>query len=110
VASRNRIRTLVEQLQAFPMGHTTDLVMALWFAELGCREVFKRAAVPMFDERVRLPARLARMRRVVDFANKQVRGVTNEDMELGPGRVLHPGDRLPSEKRLVNVSGSIWMP
>lgn len=110
VASRNRIRPLVEQLLAFPMGAVTDLVMALWFADLGCREVFRRSSVPMFDTRFQLPGRLAGRRRVVDFATRETRAPVESDMVAGPGRPLFPAGVAGGERRLINVGGSVFVP
>jgi hypothetical protein len=108
VASRNRIRPLVEQLQAFPMGAVSDLVMAFWFAELGIRETFQRAALPMFDPRMRLPNRVASKRRVFDFAERTVKGAPAE--EPAWGRTMFPGREPASEHKLVNMAGSIFVP
>lgn len=105
-ADRNRIRPLTEQLQAFPMGMVTDLVMAFWFAELGCKEAFQRAQIPMFDQRMKLPPRLASRRRVVDFSDRTVSAPPDPDIHdafQAQGRPL-------TEKRFVNVPGSIWVP
>jgi hypothetical protein len=63
---------LVEQLTAFPMGTTTDLVMALWFADLAARDYLKRQHMPMFNERMRVPERVKRRRHVVNFETRQV--------------------------------------
>lgn len=108
VASRNRIRPLVEQLQAFPMGRVTDLVMALWFAELGAKEIFQRHALPLFDPRVKLPPRIARNRRVVDFGERTVTAPKFEYGTVG-GQVPMFAQEGMQEKKLVNVSGSIWV-
>jgi hypothetical protein len=56
-------------------GHVTDLVMALWFAELGCREIYQRFKMPAFDERMKVPERIKRKRRVVDFGAQEIRRV-----------------------------------
>lgn len=108
VASRNRIRPLVEQLQAFPMGAVSDLVMAFWFAELGIRETFQRASLPMFDPRMRLPNRVASKRRVFDFAERTVKGAPA--VEPAWGRPMFPNSEPATEHKLVNVSGSVFVP
>lgn len=80
-----RFQPMIEEFVAFPMGITSDLVMAFWFAELGIRDVLQRAHMPLFNERMRRrwPARIKRRARVVDFENREVRPVTLEDQRLG---------------------------
>lgn len=105
--SRNRIKPLVDQLVSFPMGHINDLLMAMWFAFLGCRDINQRAQLPMFDPRFKAPKRIMRGRRTVDFADRTVRS---------PGALIDAGGRpmfpTPDKKelvQLVNTSGSIWV-
>jgi len=69
--SRRTFQPLIEQLIVFPMGVVTDLVMATWFADLGCRDLLKRAHLPLFDARRPVPSRIAKRRVVIDFANQQ---------------------------------------
>lgn len=111
VASRNRIRPLVEQLLSFPMGRVSDLVMATWFAELGAKDVFQRQLLPQFDPRVKLPPRLARRRRVIDFGERTVSAPQLEHGTTG-GRLtaFSSPDRAGREQKLVNVGGTIWVP
>ena len=107
LTSRNRLRPLEEQLVSFPMGRVSDLVMALWFAELGAREMFQRSILPMFDPRVRLPSRVAKNRRVIDFAERTVRPPSAATAT--PGREMFaaaPGQ----EVKFVNVGGSVTLP
>lgn len=80
-----RFQPMIEEFVAFPMGITSDLVMAFWFAELGIRDVLQRAHMPLFNERMRRrwPARIRRRARVVDFENREIRPVTLEDQRLG---------------------------
>lgn len=80
-----RFQPMIEEFVAFPMGITSDLVMAFWFAELGIRDVLQRAHMPLFNERMRRrwPARIKRRARVVDFENREIRPVTLEDQRLG---------------------------
>lgn len=73
--SRQVFQALIEQLLAFPMGAVFDQVMSHWFADLGCRDLMKRAHLPMFDERMKVPERVRRRRRVVDFGGGAVRPV-----------------------------------
>jgi|CXWL01.1.fsa_nt_gi hypothetical protein len=105
LGSRNRLRVWEEQLAAFPMGRTSDLVMATWFAELGCRELQQRSVAPMFDPRVRLPERLRSKRRVFDFSAGKALTVP----ELGPtiGRPAFMGVQEPEIHQLVNVGGTV---
>ncbi len=74
---------LIEELIAFPMGSVSDRVMSFWFADLGCRDLMKRAHLPMFHERMRVPNRIKRRRRVVDFHNQEIRGVALHDQRPG---------------------------
>ena len=110
VASRNRIRPLTDQLQSFPMGQVSDLVMALWFAELGVRDVYQRAAIPLFDPRVKLPPRLAARRRVVDFSDRTVSAPPAHGDPFASGRGLFPGTPERREVPLTNVGGTIFVP
>ena len=102
--SRAKFRELEQQLLQFPMGNVSDLVMAMWFAELGCRELFQRTTLPMFDSRQRVPGRVRRRRGVIDFGNHQVRSPTREETS---GSVFGPAaQQLPAE-RFVNVPGQV---
>jgi hypothetical protein len=74
---------LMEELIAFPMGAVSDRVMSLWFADLGIRDLMNRAHLPMFHERMRVPNRIKRRRRVVDFQNQEVRGINLRDQRPG---------------------------
>lgn len=86
--SRKKFRELEQQLLQFPMASVSDLVMAMWFAEIGCREMFQRTKLPSFDQRHRVPGRIRRNRAIVDFGERRVRGATHEDqfggMEQAP--------------------------
>jgi hypothetical protein len=112
---------LIEQYILFPMGTVSDLVMADWFAEIGCRDLLRRAHLPFFNSRQRVPDRIARKRRIVDFGAGEVRAVTLAEQNGawgGPGvrgyrrlMVGQPGQHsehqqpeLPPEPpRFVNV-------
>lgn len=85
VQSARKFQSMVEEFIAFPMGITSDIVMATWFAELGVRDVLQRAHLPMFNERLRSrwPSRIKRRARVVDFESREVRAITLEDQRLG---------------------------
>lgn len=76
---------VIEEFIAFPMGVTSDLVMAFWFAELGIRQIMQRAHLPMFNERMRRnwPKRIRQRAKVVDFENRTVRPVGMEDQRAG---------------------------
>ena len=74
---------LIEEMIAFPMGTVSDRVMSLWFADLGCRDLLKRAHLPMFHERMHVPNRIKRQRRVIDFHSREVRGVNLHDQRPG---------------------------
>lgn len=74
---------LIEELVAFPMGNVSDRVMSFWFADLGARELLNRAHLPMFHERMKVPNRIKRRRRVVDFQSQEIRGVALRDQRPG---------------------------
>jgi hypothetical protein len=76
----------------------------MWFAELGCRELFQRTTLPMFDGRQRVPGRIRKRRGVIDFGNNAVRSPTYEETNgslYGPVR-----QQLPAA-RFVNVPGHV---
>ena len=89
--SRARFQPLVEQLLQFPTGAVSDLVMALWFSDLAARDRLRRASVPMFNDRMKVPNRVRKRRHVVDFASQQVRGVPLADQR--PGHLQGGGRR-----------------
>lgn len=105
IGSRTRLKALEEQLISFPMGRASDLVMAMWFAELGIRELFQRQTLPLFDPRKRVPKRIARQRRVVDFAEQRIRVPNDGDLDRF-GKQMWPGSE-PEKIKLVNVEGYI---
>jgi hypothetical protein len=114
----------VEELIAFPLGTRSDRVMSFWFADLGCRDYLRRGHLPMFNDRMRVPDRIRRRRRVVDFEKQEVRSIPLEDQR---GRFLVPGqrgeriavgrprpgggriqeDERPERRRYLNVAGSV---
>jgi len=83
LVSRNKFGELDKQLKEFPMGQPNDLVMALWFAELGCREIFQRETMPMFSPRLKVPNRLRRKRGVIDFSERSLRRPTASEERGG---------------------------
>lgn len=113
----------IEQLISFPMGTVSDRVMSFWFADLAARDYLRRGHMPMFNERMRVPNRIRRRRRVVDFERQEVRPipldrqrgrhlVTGQRGErIAVGRPRPHGDLgldVPEEpKRFVNVAGSV---
>lgn len=120
---------LIEELIAFPMGITSDRVMSLWFAELGARELLRRAHLPMFNERIRKrwPARIRRKARVVNFEDQLVRGVSLEDQRAGhltrgqfgyrrlTASTVMPHDRVREfepepDEQPMNIDPRIWQP
>lgn len=99
VYSRRRFKELEDQLLQFPMGRQ-DLVMALWLAYRGCRELYQRATLPAFDPRTsKWPGRIKRRRRVFD-PQTGVRRPTAEELEGGD---LFAERRLQRIDQLVNV-------
>ena len=116
-----------EELIAFPMGMVSDRVMATWFADLGCRELLRRAHLPLFNSRMKVPGRLKKKRHVVDFQSQSVRRVSLMDQRPGHMSVGGFGYRrmtegVPSEHSRVeefeispdeqpfNVDKEIWTP
>lgn len=104
-ASRNRIKPLVEQLTSFPMGAQTDLVMALWFTELGCRDIHQRAQLPMFDPRFKAPKRIMRQRRTIDFAAGTAK-VPSAFVDTA-GRPMFPSPGQGREVPFTNIAGTV---
>jgi hypothetical protein len=93
--SRAKVRELEDQLLGFPMARTSDLVMAMWFASLGCREFATRTQLPAFDPRMKVPGRIANRRRVMNFADREVRA---------PSRFDLTGELEPSSRDLVKLA------
>ena len=102
--SRVKFRELEQQLLQFPMGNVSDLVMAMWFAELGCRELFQRVQLPMFDGRQKVPGRIRKRRGVIDFGNHKVRSPSREETDGSLFGAV--ASQLPAE-RFVNVPGHV---
>jgi hypothetical protein len=92
-AARSLFHPLVEQLLQFPYGAVSDLVMALWFADLASRDNVRRKRMPMFQDR-RVPERIGRRRRIYRRDSGQVTRVTQSSMQRamlgnhGDGRPL----------------------
>ena len=80
------LQPFIEELIGFPMAKTSDRVMSFWFTHIGAKDMLDRPHLPMFDERMRVPARIKRKRRVVDFENSRVQGVSPRDQT---GRAVH---------------------
>jgi len=74
---------VIEEFVAFPMGMLSDRVMSTWFADLGCRDLLARAHLPLFNERMKVPARVRRRRHIVDFQGQGVRRVEMKDQRAG---------------------------
>jgi hypothetical protein len=66
-----RMQPLLDELIGFPMAQTSDRVMSFWFADLGVRDLLHRAHMPMFSH-ARVPNRIKRRRRIVDFQSQSV--------------------------------------
>lgn len=98
VNARRKISELESQLVQFPIGQVTDLYMAMWFAELGCRELFQRAKLPMYNRNFKLPKRLERRRRVLSFGTSTTRSPT--EVERGGY-----GSEFVEPRHYVNVGG-----
>jgi len=62
------IKSLVDELRHFPLAPITDLLMAMWFAIIGCREITNRSTMPLFDAKTkRWPNRIRKRRHLVNF-------------------------------------------
>lgn len=101
VNSRAKVQQLMDQLIQFPMGSVSDLVMAMWFAEIGCREMFRSASLPAFDPRVKVPGRVAARRRIVSFGE----GIKAPTPAQSAG--LKPGQSMEGQQP-INVSSGVW--
>ncbi|RMF61174.1 MAG: hypothetical protein D6746_05880, partial [Bacteroidetes bacterium] len=88
--TQQMFQPLIEQMIGFPMAPLSDLVMALWFADIAVREVLRRDHLPLFDDRHtrRWPNRVRRRRRIVDFHNRAVKPVPLHEQRPG---LLSPG-------------------
>lgn len=67
-----KLQPWIDQLITFPMNAVSDLVMASWFAELGCRQFVQRSHMPLFSNRQRAGRR---GRVVVDFATQEIQQI-----------------------------------
>jgi hypothetical protein len=105
LATQAKVRQLEAQLGYFPSpGSPSDLVMALWFAWLGARELFKRSTLPMFNNRRRMPRHVLNRRRSIDFATNTQR--KPEDV-LYSGRPLGHPQQGAEMVKLANTAGHI---
>ena len=100
IASRRKFEPLIDQLVQFPMGKVSDLVMALWFADLGCRDLVQRAHLPAFDSRMKMPARVRRNRKIIDFSNGEMRRPGFDD-------VSDPLLDAPRQVQYANMGGGV---
>jgi len=91
-ATRARFQPLVDQLLGFPMTSVSDCVMALWFADLACRDIMRRQHLPLFNSRQKVPRRIRDRRRVVDFASGEIRRVSEDEQR--PGHLSRSGRNL----------------
>jgi hypothetical protein len=101
--TKRAVGELEEQLMRFPMeGAPTDLMMAYWIAETGCRQLFERGVTQNFGYRLRadpLPREMAARRRV--HTRGDVRAPTAHDFGMGgPPR---------ASVRLANME-RVWEP
>lgn len=103
INSREKFKQLEAQLQQFPMGAQSDLVMAMWFAELGCKDIMQRQTVAPFDPRMRVPSRVANRRRILNFGERSQRVPSAEDFAGG----LHGVPLQPNDTRFVNVASGV---
>lgn len=92
--TRRMMQPLVEQLISFPMGTITDVVMALWFAEIAARDYTRRNHLPLFSDRQRVPDWVRRRRRVIDMGARTIRPVPLSEQRTG---ILQP-DRFGNQR------------
>lgn len=104
INARRIVGHLEQQLLSFPLGNPTDLYMALWFAELGCRELFDRHKLPLYGAKMKVPRRIQRKRRVLDFGASRHRSPTQLESAGWDSSFVdtHPAGQDP---RYVNVLG-----
>jgi len=91
--AQRRVGELESQLRQFPMeGGATDLMMAYWFADTGCRLLTERSSLSRFahrnKNRLELPARARKRRRIINLASGSVRVPTASDFRGGGGDPL----------------------
>lgn len=120
-----RFQPLVEEFVAFPMGLYSDRVMSVWFCDLGARELLRRHHLPLFDSKMKVPGRVRKRRRIVDFSTGEVRRVPAHEQRAGgmtvgqfgyrrmtQGRPTpHPDVREtppPAEEPPCNIDPNIW--
>ena len=101
--SRRKFGELEKQLLGFPMSDVSDLAMAMWFASLGCTEVFQRTQLPMFDARQKVPGRIRRRRGVIDFSEGKMRAPSLEEEASS----LYPKPMSLPPESFVNVPGPV---
>lgn len=80
--TRKKVGQLEKQMVQFPSKTTpSDILMALWFAEIGCRDAWIAQSIPPFDPRTtrKWPRRITMNRKVVDFG-EGVRLPTNAEV------------------------------
>lgn len=79
-----KVQPLIEELLQFPLGATSDLVMAAWMAEIGCRQLLRRGHLPMFSNRAK-SGRHGRL--IVDFATQEIQQI-GASVHEAPGGAL----------------------
>jgi len=77
--TRRQVKVLIDQLLLF--GNTTvfDLVMSTWFADLGLRDMLRRAHLPLYDAKLtkKWPAYVRNRRRLLNPSTGEVTPVRN---------------------------------
>jgi hypothetical protein len=101
--TQQRVNQLVTQLVGFPMADVSDLVMALWFAWLGCREIGRARPATFFSDKHHVPQYVKNRRRVLDQATGLTYNPNDPTMpNFGRGDQSRP--RQPV--KLFNVGGN----
>lgn len=68
---------LLDELASFPLGPTSDTVMALWFAEVAARDWQRRSQMPLYSSR-RVPEWVAQRRHVISMTEGRSHRVSME--------------------------------
>ena len=122
--SAQKMQPFLDELMAFPMGTTSDRVMSFWFTHIAAKEILERPHMPMFDERMRVPKRIKRRRRTVDFDQQTVHQVGLRDQRPGhltrqgslarrtvgrPGsEIVEYEEPVAGDQKPVNIDSDIW--
>jgi len=102
INSRHKVQQLEQQLLTFPLGQTTDIMMALWFANEAARELYQRALLPAYDPKFKIPKRMKNKRAIIDFSKNEVRAPTMDEQSGWTSRWA-TDDYEPESRKPLNV-------